>query len=178
MKLNVHFFWLEMGISHFDASNWVASLGFLIGFTSFVVPWKLYTFLLSFFFFIWMELSFQKVTLQECLLPWIEWITICQVLHTKIFVDFFCRVFEFEWLEAMEMKHICWFVQLLIINTINKPIAHFHIDVFLHCCDLLLRIALLWLHVCVLLLCELLVVMVFLFARNATMNVRSVVTIK
>jgi len=51
MKLNVHFFWLEMGISHFDASNWVASPGFLIGFTSFVVSRKLYTFLLSFFFF-------------------------------------------------------------------------------------------------------------------------------
>jgi hypothetical protein len=52
MKLNVHFFWLEMGISHFDASNWVASPGFLIGFTSFVVSQKLYTFLLFFFFFI------------------------------------------------------------------------------------------------------------------------------
>jgi len=69
MKLNVHFFWLEMGISHFDASNWVASPRFLIGFTSLVVSRKLYTFLLSFFFLIGMELSFQKIALQECLLP-------------------------------------------------------------------------------------------------------------
>jgi len=37
MKLDVHFFWLEMGISDFDASNWIASLDFLIGFISFVV---------------------------------------------------------------------------------------------------------------------------------------------
>ncbi len=94
MKLDVHFFWLEMGISHFDASNWVASLGFFIGFTSFVVSRELYTFLLSFFFLIWMELSLQKVTLQECLLPWIEWITICQVFHTKLFVDFFWLSFR------------------------------------------------------------------------------------
>jgi hypothetical protein len=142
----------------------------LIGFTSFVVSQKLYTFLFSFFFLIWMELSLQKVTLQECLLPWIEWITICQVLHIKLFVDFFGWVFEFEWLKAMEMKHTCWFVQLLIIKTINKPIAHFHVDVLLHCCNLLSMMALLWLHVCVLLLCEFLVVMVFLFARNATMT--------
>jgi hypothetical protein len=37
MKLDVHFFWLETGISELDASNWVASLGFFIGFASFVV---------------------------------------------------------------------------------------------------------------------------------------------
>jgi len=37
MKVDVHFFGLEMGISEFNASNWVASLGFFIGFTSFVV---------------------------------------------------------------------------------------------------------------------------------------------
>jgi len=78
------------GDTCFDASNWVASLGFLIDFTS----CELYTFLLSFIFIlIWMELSLQKVTLQECLLPWIEWITICQVLHTKLLVDFFLLSF-------------------------------------------------------------------------------------
>ncbi len=169
MKLDVHFFWLEMGISDFDASNWIASLGFLIGFISFVVSWEFYAFLLSFFFLIWMELSLQKVTPQECLLPWIEWITFCQVLHTKLFVDFVLLSFLILMAQGNGAE-TCWFVQLLIINTINKPIAHFHVDVLLHCCDLLLMMTLLWLHVCVLLLCELFVVMVFLFARNVTMT--------
>ncbi len=100
-----------------DASNWVASLSFFIGFISFVVSWELYTFLLSFFFMIWMELPLQKVTLQECMLPWIEWITICQVLHTKLFFEFFLLSFWIWMARGNGDETYLLVCPIMIINT-------------------------------------------------------------